>query len=1227
MKSIQTCRTIIIQPINARQQRHNDHKNVTNQLCKLVLWMLLCQNLYSNLMNYGMVSSKIVTLEDDHFSKPVVSLCQFVVDAFRDCRLLNQNFTCPFVDTFKCNHWLMSNLDNVGAIFDKLANCSFHQRMRVESWIQNYETKTNHLKSPYSTFRPVFRYLNNGMYCLLFTGYSEKNSIYSISVQETKALNKTARLALFWMTFQAIDLNRLRFLEKVQTSIIRQSLGQNWTLSINEFGPISVFVHSKDQLPATSFANQGLLRPGNWQFMINIRRVRIHRLANSLENNCRHYDDNEFHNQKHCQQRCSSVQANFGSSSDLYTNLDRAYKISSHPPTTQLLSKCFSKCLPKCKEDQFHLRDLAPYRTARNQIFIRLDEQTDMIECKPLLTFISLMLYSLNQLSIAFGWNFLLAIDRLAQICSTLCLRLSARWQIQNFLHKLALIATFLLLSHQTLQLVNLYLSCPTTTTTEINMQTMQKQYRLTLCFYLEDVHFFGQDRLAYDIWFFSLSLRVLFKEWNQANQWLQNKKQNRKTVATFLSKEQHFKNHLNYLYINLKRIDQNQSISKLKSGGHFIKKYLSLPQLRSFPFSRLKYETLQFNEILLQYYGIYEGIILGADCLQFSHLDEIITGYYKCFRVVISQKLCLDRFISKISTIFLMPLAHLYLDEGVFESQSSKLDNLNAIVEERLEIATGNCQDYSKLKLANNISCSSRAECINVCMIEHSVREFQALPADLPFIFPKYVSLLGPWLFHQIRFDTRIKHEMFQSQCQQVFTQPDCQRSRFFNEFRDYQQVFKSSSINFITSQTKVTLWSSYKFSQFLMDLMGIFSICVGMSLLNLTKTLMHLLRFLFELPPQNFSFLRLFLLIGLAYQQWQLFLLYQSKPVSTLIKSGASIGSVNIVPTFVLCFSITHILKSPSKMDSNVNATLASLRFVHYSNYHFQNVSQILDATFNFSQLVRRAEFLISNKKSVRFQLFCKKALSNLESSKKYQSLRMNTMFMGDKKCFVFKNFIDSSSSDQTLLANIRFKSKHRLKPNLQFYTTNLGLPMFGAVIDQPMHVIYSYQLIASQSTIQTCQNEINNLDLFRSSSQVQKKTLLKYGSVHTLIPLDDQFFQHPIDNRNLDTIRTDVSRFLKENHKILNNSKCVINYKFRLMNEIVASKSARIKISFLSESSSILTTRLQLSWNEIIVYCAFLVSFWLDFTAQQILQTLLIRLMSFKHIVCKIVNSFVG
>lgn len=215
--------------LDDRQQR----KNAVILLSEVIVWLLLCQNLYSKLANFGLTNSKIISIQDDD-SAPAISLCQQVLDAFADCHLFSEKFHCPFDDAEACTRWLFAQHPSVGEIFHKLDNCSFHrQRLQVHAIQPN--AHPNNLQSPLSRWWPVTSYLLDKMYCLYFTGYSQPDALYSVSVKQRETLSWTTKQELLIATLQSIKSNAFRQLYHIQTRIIQNDAGSNWTFAVNQF--------------------------------------------------------------------------------------------------------------------------------------------------------------------------------------------------------------------------------------------------------------------------------------------------------------------------------------------------------------------------------------------------------------------------------------------------------------------------------------------------------------------------------------------------------------------------------------------------------------------------------------------------------------------------------------------------------------------------------------------------------------------------------------------------------------------------------------------------------------------------------------------------------------------------------------------------------------------------------------------------------------------------------
>ena len=925
---------------------------------------------------------------------------------------------------------------------------------------------------------------------------------------------------------------------------------------------VGVFVHSRNQLPESQLQNQALLQSWHLQSLVIIRRVRIRRLPSPYESRCRDYTqdaspDQPIYNQLRCLQRCRAQDDRHGLIGDLLLRSD---------PKELVLTDAMGRgpcpsalCPPGCSEEHFKLRNKRVFSSARNQLFIQLDEQIDVIQCRPIFTYMVLIFYALNQLSIAFGWNVLLATNRLARLCSS-CLRFRRR----AIFAKTANIFTFLLLLHQTVQLAGLYSNFSTITNTEINVQTMQKKYLLTVCLNLDQIYFSRKERVAYIHWFYRYSLQLLLKQWEDANTWLLNVSKNRRTVANLLSQEEQIKNHILSLRQSLLQLGYNVSNIRNEPVRMYKKRTRSLQTLRRYSFAKLLRNTIPLREMIIQPYNLYEGVILGASCLHVRYLENILTGSHKCYRMTLSQYSCRRNFIGSITSLFSFPFTHLYLDDGIFEPQSSRLDNLRAVVEERRQLLASpystDCQWYPALKTSNNISCSSQAECINVCMIERSIQEYGELPIDLPFLWPKYSPLLGPWHRDYIRFSpNHQQHEAFRPECQQKFRRPDCVRSRFFNEFRINSGSMGAFRISFFTRQTKTVLSPKYTLVQFIIDLMGLLSLCVGMSLLRVMRNFTVLIRRVFERqsagrPPlrrssSNSHWIRFLLLLGLVYQVGQLVGLYRSKPVSTQVRAGTSVNSVLFVPNTVLCFPLAQILIDPVHVNSTMHATFKQLQTSHFSAYNFKSVAQIINATLDFGSLVLNARFLVKAGDSYEFKAFTPLQLRRLERIKRYKTLQMNVWLLRDQKCFSFKNGLDRGVSRNSPVALLRFPSF--FMATLSFFADNLNVNMFEQELDGGVHVVFSYQLMTFQNSVRACQNRLQASNLFDRSGQMQRDMLLKFGAVQTLLPLDDRFFHHPIDNRNLDVTRKNIQQYLNVNRKVWSDAECELDFRFRVMN----------------------------------------------------------------------------
>ena len=1216
---------LVRQSIRTEQNEYRkmifDPPSFTHGLLSAILWLLLCSNLYSKFMSYGLISTKIVFIEDDNASPPEISLCQLALHAFTDCQLFHRNFFCPHRNIRLCSVWLFRNHSNVGQMFDKLANCSFYRRFQVLVLTQNFNLEKS--RKMVQKYWPVERYFTDGMYCIHFAGNSQPNAVYSITVNEEEQLPWQAQLELFALSLRTNKLAMLSTVGLKQAHIFRRHFGQNWTYKVNEFKNIRIYFHVRNELPVSGLQNHALLQSFGFQSFVNIRKRQVHRLPSPYESKCRKYAGN-FTSQKHCLQRCMSAQNNDASAFDLYLSSDGEFKVSSflkHRPS----SACLNECPPSCHEEQFYLRSSRLQKTARNQVFFQLDKQIGVIKSSPIVTLNTLIFYSFNELSIAFGWNILLLSDQLAEIVSCLLflfLRCRFRFRLKNFLHKLISITSWGLLWLQSGQLCVLYLNFSTTTNTEIQVQTMQREYILTICFDLDETYY-AESLHAYKIWFFSRTFLECSTDWNLTSQWLM-KYRDRKTIVRLLSKEKRIQRRLEEISQFLKHSGTNTT--NLRHQPLIKRKVLSLSSLWKKPFSHLINGTITShemgNEIMVEFYSAFEGIMLGANCLDFQFMDEVFTAEYKCFRIRISQAFCGKRLIRRISSYPILLYAHLYLNDGLFENL--RLDNLNAVFEEKHELLSfpysSNSLEYSTLKLAHNISCSSQAECINVCIIERSVREFERIPNNLPFLWPKYRPLLGRYLYHHIRFSSDLRHESFRQQCQQQFAQPDCIRSRFFNEFQVQHQVFQMVTINFITKQTRIQLTPRYKFVQFLLDMMGLLSLCAGLSLFNIMRTLTDGFRRLFDQTSLATSFwIRFLLLIGFAYQLWQLLDLYHSNPMSTLIQSGSSVGSVHFVPDFSLCFPFALILKDASHLSPEIS----KMGSTFFGSLRLKNAFSLLNSTLDLSELLESGKFLIHDKTAEknRFYRFDRKMLSELEKAKRYKSLRLSITFFRTKKCFVFQNRIHSLLFE-SLITEIKLKSL-TLKPSLTFYAADLENPLFSFDADFSVHVMYSYQLTTFQNSLPTCVKLIGKKDLFNASAEIQRKTLSKFGSVQTLHALDERFFQHPIVNPNVNLLSEKTRQY--EHRRISNGKACILNFKFRFMSIFQRDEGSKfIKISAVTDESSLLIARALLSWDDVIVYCGNIAVFWMDISAQQLLEAIVAHMFSFKKVLSHIFHQ---
>lgn len=1152
-------------------------------ICRLMLGLFVAQNLILLKHKYGLISSKTYLVEQSALPSPTLSLCQPIVNIFNLCRPSAHPY-CERSDRKACTIRL---LRNISFFFNQIKNCPYLNMLRIQLHKVRSSIPFEHDNRTIVNMKSVYRYIKDANFCLHFRGYPLNHSIYAISmlehslfVQRNRLFHEQNQHALANADPELLD-HDFSHLATFKT-MTRQIPFNTWL----------VFMHGQDRF---EHPKSNLFEIENNQLLavLQVRRVRVIRLPAPYDDGCRNYadidDDQHLQNQRLCVEHCMdnlariSLQQTFFEWQNVPVSRIKEQKMRNKRQNSSqdLIQKCVHQCPPSCVEDHFYVRTTSWHFSRQNFFLIQLEPQVDVIEYVPRLSRIDLMLQMLNQINFVFNLNLIHCIHALHKLLQTFRLTTSS-WSKLLGKHAHLMMITFVL--YQLVCSMSEYLQYPVISATELYENQRRNQLQISVCFQIKQLYYHPE--------ILNYNFNIL---------------------------KRHFKPMLKYdaLYNSTW---ENLNLNVYFQDFHMF--WLANDRLWNQEMKSISFQKIQRHTSSHKQFNGITSHIFGHACIKFKLTNQVLTLNYKCYVLRFHSNNC-SQWIGIVHFYLEIFYSHLFYETDLHLPVGGKLLSSANLVENRRLLLPKpyktDCWNYRQRSNRFNITCDSRQECVNLCMIDLTIRWFQKLPSSIPLLWPKYVSLVNE-INQQLPFDTGFLHEHFRAQCNFQYSRPDCVQQEFTTISTQRMNQQKSHFVAHFNSKLIVTRFvPAFDFIRLVMHVIELISLCLGISLQNLLLSLHCALKRCFDLRPTSSlpPYLQMLLWLAMSYQLYELACLYVDPPTVSLTRAGNAFGRYNFPPSIAFCMDIVNALKNSTLKKRSTFHNL----FVDESNRSYTG-EYLNKITMNLSKSFISIEFLkgfldySSNNHQLQpvwTRLKSTRHLDQLDKSHHYENLEIKTFFFERYKCFLLRLRLQQF---QMPIPPARPVLRVLAQPIFSFiliFGQSVYLnPDIHIKVERPIKLYYSNDLLRIDKSSHDCQQHIVERNLFDMADYMQRQLLKAFKRTSTQVPLSESFFKHKVQkNFKYELLKQYINLFSINNQSLsffanLNDPKCKLSYRLH-----TSSYKSDHEKHYEFTLNAVLWNREILIENkfqklELLTYGALVVNFWTNTSAVQLLQS---------------------
>jgi hypothetical protein len=1132
-------------------------------------------------------------------STPALSICTpFHTLAFTCLQKDDHLYFCRNLTLSDCSRRVFTSFSTTAELFNFARNCSVHRFFTVSVLLleDNYNIRRNRVLLWY----PARQYLMNGMYCTYFTGFWNADSLLVVESSRSRRTSQGEKV------------------RQRQDKLIRTILWikTNRTADAQLVQKTKFYFHPTNQLPENLFLNQlSFAKEERLSPFFKVDHLIIRRLPHPYETDCEEYGSALFNSENLCLQKCVYPENGF---MNTYFEGDVQAEIDRDPNRNELRNlhnriisdKCRSKCRPACHHEVFNVKHYNSFETSFPMLYFSLNPFVTFVSCEPLLSWSLFVLLLLNQLSFLFGIHLLR------------CTRSLFRWVHRRFgqasgharlysIGRLLVVLVVLCLASNCIQEYDRH-STVTSFYTKPNQPIGSIQ--VSFCF--------GSSHLLLSRSRFTHYLSDLKK----FRKFLSHSDKEQLSKMLFLSNDEsasHGRQKMPKTSFPLvKKLSRRVfQLNVLARRLRFLTKpRMHDPVPKSDKFNdRELYQMLNWTDLLLSDTWIETNRRSSFACYKAGQRKRIHFNKRICFMLEIDMSRCHRQ--TSIGFLFGAEV------EGVLIGRSltykkSPLPTLKGMVELRQLLLPSpydsGCRHYTHYASASvNMSCHSKQECINLCIIDETVKRSQKVPIQIPFITPDYDALTEGRM-SRLTFGQTALFASIHSYCSGEHSALDCQASWYFTEFSNIRQMRTEFwlpmqyKLELVQYEPKVTL------TELLLHLTTVLSLLIGFSVLSLARFLRNSMRSLW-----NGSFthchqsvplpIRLLLMIGLAVQ---VSMLVHSSNKRMLAQYSYVSNSIDSVPLIAVCFWIDHDMMHKYDSSSHPDQLVAKhfgRFFFHFSdryeatNYSYHDLNRVTKGILNMIEEVKLLHIGHGSRRGrfVQFERLTRQSLRDLDQGKSVCGWRTSTYFWRNMKCFLFRFRTNGTYLfGHTPVLSIKLRRSEQTKCGSLYVFNDMCL-LNHIRIDAAQSVKFDSQLqIPYGSSYIDAIPRLNHHNPFEYFDTVQRKMVLLFERPLLNFPLSQSYFVHNVTHLPSNALYGHVPP-----------AKCSENVNFRYLIE-VPSKSPFCEYKFRVKTR-LFNKRLQLrnaySLFDLCLCIGCMCNSWFDVVMFDLLRSLLIQFQS--------------